>query len=310
MGVHFKIFCGCGAYPAADPVVSAARPCSDAQGRDRKSPTTLHARLATVSLRAFDRDTGTFTVVVDPVDAKEKVDPVDAKENVDPVDATAKVDPVDTGTTADPITVTFLPSEYIAARATGLAEFEDFLRTARPGAPFTFIGRWVTRTWESRAGDLCEIREFEATRFAEGHHDHATLCGPWPDGPLSCPALAARQLLETHLPAAARTPPGPPPCTAPLPGPDQTETAAWPKPSLSGIRLPSIRTDSLAPHPRPASEPNPWSPARLLGLAPRQRLILSDPAAPAAALTPCARTADGLAAKPCRTPGCCPPNTH
>ena len=257
MGVQSRIFCGCGSFPAADTVVSAARPCSDAMGRDRKTTTILHARLATISLRAFDRDTGAFTLAVTPADQPDSAD-------------------------AEPITVAFLPSEYISARPSGLAEFEDFLRAARPGTLFTFAGRWVTHSWTSRSGELRETREFEATRLMEGRHDHATLCGPWPDGPLSCPALAARQLMEAHLPAAGPTS----------------------QPPLSQPPL------SQPPLSQPQGAQPPF-PGRLLGIRPTPRILLTEPTPPPATLTPCDSTTGGPEAgpapHPCRNPDCCPP---
>lgn len=274
MGVHSQIYCGCGAFPAADPVVSAARPCSDTMGRDRKTTDILHARLATVSLRAFDRDTGTFTLSVTPVGQGSPEDSADA----------------------EPITLSFLASEYITARPGGLEQFETFLRTARPGALFTFAGRWVTHSWVSRSGDIRETREFEATRMAEGRHDRATLCGPLAEGPLSCPALAARQLMEAHLPASARTPGTPPHCATPRPAPS---TGPEPFPRRQ-MRLP---TPKAQPEPQPA----PWSVGRLLGLRPAPRILLSDPTPPPAAIIPCS-TAESLpSASPCRNPDCCPP---
>lgn len=298
-------------------------------GRDRKTTTILHARLATVSLRAFDRDTGAFTLAVTPADQPDCAD-------------------------AEPLTVAFLPSEHISARPAGLAEFEDFLRAARPGTLFTFAGRWVTHSWTSRSGELRETREFEATRLMEGRHDHATLCGPWPDGPLSCPALAARQLMEAHLPAAARTPAGPPPCTD-RPAPPEPETLPDPFPRRR-MELPSLTNRAptssgptgltpahislaslglgptrLQPHPGhvaqrltrqlagPTSQPplsqpplsQPPFPGRLLGIRPTPRILLTEPTPPPATLTPCNSTTGGPeagpAAHPCRNPDCCRP---
>lgn len=191
MGVHCKIYCGCGAFPAADPTISAARPrsdtrlCFDTRGRDRKTTDILHARLATVSLRAFDRETGSFTLAATPCD-----------------DSGIALD-----SDAEPVTVVFLPSEHIGARPAGLLDFEELLRSATRGALFTFAGRWVTHSWLSRSGEIRESREFEATRMAEGSHDRSALCGPLADGPQACPALAARQLMEAHLPATARPDP-------------------------------------------------------------------------------------------------------
>lgn len=268
MGVHCQIYCGCGVFTAADPVVSAARPCSDAMGRDRKTTDILHARLATVSLRAFDRDTGTFTIAVTLCDEA-------GKPEAD----------------AEPTTVSFLASEYITARPTGIAEFEGFLRSARPGTLFTFAGRWITQSWVSRSGEIREAREFEATRMAEGWHDRATLCGPLADGPLSCPALAARQLLEAHIPAAARAPAALPPCAAP--------SHAEPFPRRQ-IRL------SAPTAPSAAAAPQAWLPGRLLGIRPTPRVLLSEPTPPAATIFTCDKAAEVPSAQPCRDPACCP----
>jgi hypothetical protein len=250
-------------------------------GRDRKTTDILHARLATVSLRAFDRDTGTFTIAVTLCDEA-------GKPEAD----------------AEPTTVSFLASEYITARPTGIAEFEGFLRSARPGTLFTFAGRWITQSWVSRSGEIREAREFEATRMAEGWHDRTTLCGPLSSGPLSCPALAARQLLEAHLPAAARTQPGPPPCADPAP-----QSPAEPFPRRE-IRL------SPTAAPSAAAAPQAWLPGRLLGIRPTPRILLSEPTPPPATLRLCDkasalpagdRTPNVPAAQPCDNPACCPP---
>ena len=168
-----------------------------------------------------------------------------------------------------------------------------FLRTARLGTLFTFAGRWVTHSWQSRSGEIRETREFEATRMAEGRHDRVTLCGPFADGPLSCPALAARQLMEAHLPAAARTPDATPPCA----------------PTAEPFPRRQMRVPPPAAYPAPQSAPlsAPWSVGRLLGLRQPPRILFSEPTPPPATITRC-DTAFGLpSATPCQDPACCPP---